>query len=72
MQHVPQLAVVRIQLALTLYDSNRVSEAVQVLTRALEECAADQQDQERMARAVKDWSVELLKVSAVSAHVEGS
>jgi protein O-mannosyl-transferase len=63
MQHVPQLSVVRIQLALTLHDSGRTSEAVQVLAKARQECAADTQDQNRMDEAIRKWNQELAQAT---------
>lgn len=57
MQKVPQLPVVRIQLALTLRDSGRTSDALRVMRQALVECQPDELDRVRMQRAIEEWSV---------------
>ncbi len=55
MQHVPQLAVVRIQWALTLHDAGRASEAQVVLQSALDECRLDEQDRQRIEVKLSEW-----------------
>ncbi|MFO0429466.1 MAG: hypothetical protein ACK526_23055, partial [Planctomyces sp.] len=59
MKHVPQLTVVRIQLALTLHDGGRPEEAIQILQTALKECQPDDQDRRRMQEAIVTWSDEI-------------
>ncbi|MEZ6063110.1 MAG: hypothetical protein R3C19_22425 [Planctomycetaceae bacterium] len=59
MQHVPQLPVVRMQLALTHYDNGQQREAIRILQQALVECQPDDLDRERMQSAVSEWSAEL-------------
>jgi hypothetical protein len=55
----PTLAVVRIQMALTLYDTGRVPEAVVEMKRALEQCAPDELDRARMQELLVQWETEL-------------
>ncbi len=50
MKHVPSLAVVRIQMALTLDDRGRTTEAMEVLQSALRECSVDELDRRRIER----------------------
>lgn len=59
MQQVPQLPVVRMQLALTRYDSGQRREAIRILQTAILECEPDELDKERMKDAVRRWSREL-------------
>jgi hypothetical protein len=64
MQHVPQLAVVRIQWASTLHASGRVREAVDVLRLAQQECHADDADRRRMEQHLTEWTAELPRIAA--------
>ena len=67
---VPQLAVVRIQMAFTRYDGGQRREAIRTLQRALFECEADELDRKRMLRSIKSWSGELSTRSATrDSHV---
>jgi hypothetical protein len=59
MTKVPQLPVVRIQMALTRYNNGQRREAVRTLQQALLECDPDDLDRQRMASAIKSWSEEL-------------
>ncbi|MFN8708214.1 MAG: hypothetical protein ACK50J_16170 [Planctomyces sp.] len=59
MKHVPQLTVVRIQLALTLHDEGRPKEAIEIMQTALKECQPDDQDRRRMQEAIVTWSDEI-------------
>ena len=51
----PDMAVLRIQMAHTLYDSGDVREAIRVMSLALVECRADELDRERMLRILEEW-----------------
>jgi hypothetical protein len=55
MQHVPQLAVVRIQWAISLQESGRTSEAREVLQAALDECEMDEHDRKRILDKLAEW-----------------
>lgn len=59
MQHVPQLPAVRMQFALTHYDSGQKAEAVRILHRALQECHPDEADLNRMQKAADKWAEEI-------------
>ena len=59
MTKVPQLPVVRIQMALTRYDNGRRQEAIRTLQRALLECDPDDLDRQRMTSAIQSWTEEL-------------
>lgn len=64
MQAVPQIPVVRIQMAYTLHDQGQSREAVRTLQRALLETEPDQLDRKRMVTAIREWSHELSARSA--------
>ncbi len=64
-QHVPQLPVVQIQRALTLHDSGRIREAVEILKLAQKDCVADEADRQRIERHIAEWTMELSRVAAV-------
>jgi hypothetical protein len=55
----PTVAVVRIQMALTLHDTGRVPEAVVEMQRALQQCAPDELDRVRMQELLVQWEIEL-------------
>jgi hypothetical protein len=55
MRHVPQLAVVRIQWAITLHDAGRTLEARRVLESALAECEMDAHDRRRIEEKLAEW-----------------
>ncbi|MBL8816955.1 MAG: hypothetical protein JNL58_13080 [Planctomyces sp.] len=57
MERCPQLVVVRIQMALTLYDRGRTEEAIEVMETALRECETDELDRRRMVRTLERWGV---------------
>ena len=59
METVPQLPVVRIQMALTQHDRGQRREAIRTLQRALFESEPDQQDRKRMVKMLQTWSAEL-------------
>ena len=69
MQHVPHLPVVRMQLALTHYDSGQTPMAIYILQRALLECRPDTADRERMEKAVHNWTEELRERTALCCAV---
>lgn len=69
MTRVPQLPVVRIQMALTRYDSGQRQEAIRTLQQALLECNPDELDRQRMKSAIKSWSAELQSRSAHASSV---
>ncbi|MEQ9409145.1 MAG: hypothetical protein RIK87_15525 [Fuerstiella sp.] len=64
MQKVPQLAVVRIQMAHTLHDGGQCREAIRTLQRALLQCQPDQLDHRRIIRLADAWQKELQTRSA--------
>ena len=51
----PDMPVLRIQMAHTLYDSGDVRAAIQVMSLALVECRTDELDRERMLRILGEW-----------------
>jgi hypothetical protein len=57
MERCPQLVVVRIQMALTLYERGRTEEAIEVMETALRECQTDDLDRRRMVRTLERWGV---------------
>jgi hypothetical protein len=59
MTQVPQLPAVRMQLALTHYDSGQKRQAVRILQQALLECQPDERDEKRMNEATNKWRREL-------------
>ncbi len=59
MKTVPQLPVVRIQMAYTRYDVGQKREAVRTLQRALLECEPDELDRKRITEAITSWTAEL-------------
>lgn len=59
MQQVPQIPVVRIQMAYTLRDQGQSREAIRTLQRALLETEPDPLDRKRMVSAIQDWSSQL-------------
>lgn len=59
MTQVPQLPAVRMQLALTHYDSGQKRQAVRILQKAILECQPDNRDAKRMSDATKTWLQEL-------------
>jgi len=59
MTRVPQLPVVRIQLALTQHDRGQRREAIRTLQWALFKTEPDELDRRRMTRMINDWSAEL-------------
>jgi protein O-mannosyl-transferase len=69
MTKVPQLPVVRIQMALTCYDKGQRQEAIRTLQRALLECDPDDLDRQRMTSAIESWSEELQTRSADASPV---
>lgn len=66
----PTLAVVRIQMALTLHDSGRVPEAVVEMRRALQQCAPDELDRVRMRELLVQWETELAARPRVAAGAD--
>ena len=59
MSRVPQLAVVRIQMAYTLHDSGQRREGLRELQRALLECEPDALDRQRIRDTIRNWTQEL-------------
>ena len=59
MEENGQIPVVRIQMALTKYDSGHKREAVRILQRALSQTEPDEQDRERIQNFLKEWQQEL-------------
>jgi len=64
MTKVPQLPAVRMQLALTHYDSGKKRQAVRILQKAMLECQPDARDKKRMSDATKTWLQELSERTA--------
>lgn len=62
----PDMPILRIQYALTVYSSGRVDEALRLMKSALKECQPDEQDRERMRGFVSDWTRELNQTQAVA------
>jgi len=62
----PEMPILRVQNALTVYDNGRVQEAIQLMSRALQECKPDELDRERMQDFVRDWKLELEKSHSVA------
>lgn len=63
----PDMPVLRIQMAVTEYDSGRVRDAVARMSRALIETQPDELDRERMQEFVKTWTEELNQGSRTAA-----
>lgn len=59
MAQVPQLPVVRIQLALTQHDRGQRREAIRTLQWALFKTEPDELDRRRMTTMIREWSTEL-------------
>lgn len=57
----PNMPIARIQMALTEYDSGRVSTAVEQMRAALRECEPDELDRERMNVFLEEWEREAAK-----------
>lgn len=62
----PDMPLLRIQYAVTLYDQGRLAEALDVMNRALKECRPDELDLERMQQFVVDWERELTTKQATA------
>jgi protein O-mannosyl-transferase len=62
----PDMPLLRIQYAVTLYDQGRVAEALDVMNRALKECRPDELDLERMQQFAVDWERELTTKQATA------
>ena len=62
----PDMPLLRIQYAVTLYDQGRLAEALDVMNRALKECRPDELDFERMQQFAVDWERELTTKQAAS------
>ena len=65
MKQVPELTVVRIQMAHTLHDRGQRREAIRTLQRALLETEPDKLDRKRILTAISTWSGELTSRSAL-------
>lgn len=59
MQQVPQLPVVRIQMALAQHDRGQRREALRTLQWALFKTEPDELDRQRMTRMIREWTAEL-------------
>lgn len=62
----PDMPLLRIQYAVTLYDQGRLAEALDVMNRALQECRPDELDLERMQQFALDWQRELTTKQATA------
>ena len=67
MNTVPQMPVVRIQMALTLHDLGQRRQAIRTLQRALLDTEPDQLDRKRIVSTIRKWDTEL-KTRAASRH----
>ena len=64
MTTVPQLPVVRIQMAHTLHDAGNGRQAILAMQRGLLETVPDELDRKRMIKAIHEWDAELQNRSA--------
>ena len=55
MKQTPELMVVRIQQAHTLYDQGRETDAMRVLHAALSDCPKTSVDRERIQKLLEEW-----------------
>lgn len=55
----PDMPVLRIQYAVTLYDQGRVAQALDVIQQALRQCQPDELDLERMQQFAVEWQRQL-------------
>jgi hypothetical protein len=62
----PDMPLLRIQYAVTLYDQGRLADALDVMNRALKECRPDELDFERMQQFAVDWERELTTKQATA------
>jgi hypothetical protein len=62
----PDMPLLRIQYAVTLYDQGRLADALDVMNRALQECQPDELDLERMQQFAMDWQRELTTKQATA------
>lgn len=62
----PDMPLLRIQYAITLYDQGRLADALDVMNRALRECRPDELDLERMQQFAVDWQRELTTKQATA------
>ena len=62
----PDMPLLRIQYAVTLYDQGRLADALDVINRALEGCRPDELDLERMQQFAVDWQRELTTKQATA------
>ncbi len=62
----PDMPLLRIQYAVTLYDQGRLADALDVMNRALKECRPDELDFERMQQFAVDWERELTTMQATA------
>ena len=62
----PDMPLLRIQYAVTLYDQGRLADALDVMNRALKECRPDELDLERMQQFALDWQRELTTKQATA------
>lgn len=68
MKRVPQIPVVRIQMAFTQHDMGQHREAIRTLQQALLTTNPDQLDRKRMLNTIDEWSTELQNRTAATAH----
>ena len=62
----PDMPLLRIQYAVTLYDQGRLADALDAMNRALRECQPDELDLERMQQFAIDWKRELTTKQATA------
>ncbi len=62
----PDMPLLRIQYAVTLYDQGRLADALDVMNLALKECRPDELDLERMQQFAMDWQRELTTKQATA------
>ena len=59
MTTVPELPVVRIQMAITLHGLGEIPEAISLLRGILDEMEPDELDQRRIRRMLKEWGSQM-------------
>ncbi len=62
----PDMPILRIQNALTVYDSGRIPDAIRLMSQALQECKPDELDRERMQEFVREWQQEFEKPKSIA------
>lgn len=69
-EQVPQLSVVQIQMANTLHEAGRDTEALEHLEYALNHCDPDEWDRKRILKKMVEWSVQPASAAAERISLE--